>query len=349
MVRRMLLLTPYGLETIIEDGKRAGRAARLQITVPAGTPAPALRSIRSVFERLGAAGVGISVLHEESDEGGDDERAPQASTTLSGDRVSGLCTRLIVMVRRPLHELQRERILVALLAASRGHGWTAERLQAQANETDRAAARLEAFVAAHRYDLPEQVLHHADQSAHLLAAIDSVRTDVAGLKRSVEDFIASYSRIAAELLACVAAVVRTADDPELVRLTAAHFAFLQAKEEVGLEGAYLICAFAAGSLAPRQDVALAARVAAQESYLTLFTAAAPPTIVSAYRERTNDPVFEEVARLERIAMRGSERLPLGGNASASVQSITAKLDRLQGVADVHSGEIFARARALEEP
>jgi hypothetical protein len=37
---------------------------------------------------------------------------------------------------------------------------------------------------------------------------------------------------------------------------------------------------------------------------------------------------------------------LGANASAFVQSITAKLDRLREVADVHSGEILARATAL---
>ena len=227
---------------------------------------------------------------------------------------------------------------MSLLAASGGGEWTAERFRTQAKETDRAVARFAAFVAVHRENLPQQVAHHADQSAHLLAAIDSVRADAAGLKRSAEDIIAHYSRIDAELLAVVAAVVRAARDAEFVRLTVAHFAFLQAKEEAGLEGAQLVCAFAAGSLALRQDVALAAHAAARESYLALFTMAAPPTVLSAYRERTNDPVFKEVARLQRIVRKESGRMYLGANASAFVQSITAKLDRLREVADVHSGE-----------
>ena len=348
MVRRVLLLTPYGLETIIEDGKRAGRAARLQIAVPVGTPASALRCVEAVFERLRVAGVGVSVLRESRDQGRDEEPVPQASAAPCGSNTSWPSTRLIVVVRSSLHELQRERVLVSLLAASGGGEWTAERFRTQAKETDRAVARFATFVAVHREDLPEQVLHHADQSAHLLAAIDSVRADAAGQKRSAEDIIAHYSRIDAELLAVVAAVVRTAQDSEFVRLTVPHFAFLQAKEEAGLEGAQLVCAFGAGSLALRQDVALAARAAAQESYLALFTVAAPRTVVSAYRERTNDPVFEDVARLKRIATRESGRMHLGANASAFVQSITAKLDRLREVAEVHSGEVLARATATEE-
>jgi hypothetical protein len=214
--------------------------------------------------------------------------------------------------------------------------------------TDCAAARFAAFVDVRREDLPQQVLPHADQSAHLLATIDSVRADAARLKRSAEDIIAHYSRIDAELLAVVAAVVRAAHDAEFVRLTAAHFAFLQAKEEAGLEGAQLVCAFAGGSLPPRQDVALAAHAAAQKSYLALFTVAAPPTVLSAYRDRTNDPVFEKVDRLQRIARKGSGRMHLGANVSAFVRSITAKLDLLREVADVHSGEIRARATALGE-
>ena len=157
MVRRMLLLTPYGLETIIEDGKRAGRAARLQITVPVGTPASALRCVEAVFERLRLAGVGVSVLREGRDQGRDEEAVPQASAAAFCGNTSWSSTRLIVVVRSSLHELQRERVLVSLLAASGGGECTAERFRTQAKETDRAVARFAAFVAVHRENLPNRL------------------------------------------------------------------------------------------------------------------------------------------------------------------------------------------------
>jgi hypothetical protein len=77
--------------------------------------------------------------------------------------------------------------------------------------------------------------------------------------------------------------------------------------------------------------------------LTVFTAAAPGTVVSAYEERAADPAFEEVARLERLAL----EQPTGNHpridAAAWLRSITAKLERLREVGDVHSAELLGRA------
>jgi hypothetical protein len=336
VLHRTLTLTPYGMETLLEDGMHAGRAAQLQVAVPSKTPASALARIESVIARLRAAGVKVSVLREHRGDHLSDDEA------LAGHAFAR-SARFLSVARNPLHQLQKERLLVAFLAASGGGGWAEERLGVQARDTDRTAAQLRAFVAAHGRDLPEPALRHTAQLDHLLGTIDAVRSGAASGSRSAEDAIAYYSRIDTELLAAVAAVVRAETEPTFAHQTATHFALLHAKEEIGLEGAQLVCAFATGSLAPRRDLTVAARIAAQQSYLTVFTAAAPGTVVSAYEERAADPAFQEVARLERMALEQPTGRDTGIDAAACLRSMTAKLERLREVGDVHSAEILGRA------
>ena len=58
-------LTPYTAQTIGEDALRAGRGARLDVTVITGTNATSLARVRAEFGWLGARGVQVTVTPDD--------------------------------------------------------------------------------------------------------------------------------------------------------------------------------------------------------------------------------------------------------------------------------------------
>jgi hypothetical protein len=58
---RVLVLTPYGLETIVADARRSGRGTRVDVRVPAATREPALAALRSTLAPLRASGIHVRV------------------------------------------------------------------------------------------------------------------------------------------------------------------------------------------------------------------------------------------------------------------------------------------------
>jgi acyl carrier protein len=67
-------LTPYSVETIAEDALRAGRGARLEVTVAASTEDTGLARVRDDFACLGERGILVTVWRE--DENGVPEQHP---------------------------------------------------------------------------------------------------------------------------------------------------------------------------------------------------------------------------------------------------------------------------------
>ena len=57
-------LTPYTVETLVEDASRMGRGARLELTVDVGTPDDELTHVQEQFSRLGTRGVQVAVRRD---------------------------------------------------------------------------------------------------------------------------------------------------------------------------------------------------------------------------------------------------------------------------------------------
>lgn len=57
-------LTPYTVQTLVEDAARMGRGARLELTVDVRTPDDALTHVQEQFSRLGARGVVVAVRRD---------------------------------------------------------------------------------------------------------------------------------------------------------------------------------------------------------------------------------------------------------------------------------------------
>jgi acyl carrier protein len=70
-------LTPYNVETIAEDALRAGRGARLEVTVAASTEDTGLARVRDDFACLGEREILVTVWREDEN-GGPDQHLPVA-------------------------------------------------------------------------------------------------------------------------------------------------------------------------------------------------------------------------------------------------------------------------------
>jgi acyl carrier protein len=84
MLERGGWLTPYTVETIAEDALRAGRGARLEVTVAASTEDTGLARVRDDFACLGERGILVTVWRE--DENGVPEQHPPVA---SGATING--------------------------------------------------------------------------------------------------------------------------------------------------------------------------------------------------------------------------------------------------------------------
>jgi len=63
-VTRSAWLSPYAVETITADARRAGPGGRLDVVLPASAPLVAIERVRECFDPLVEAGVAIDVRHE---------------------------------------------------------------------------------------------------------------------------------------------------------------------------------------------------------------------------------------------------------------------------------------------
>ncbi len=64
-VERVILLTPYGAQTLSDDALRAGWGARLELTLAADASVAALTWVRGQFPRLGDRGVELQVRRDQ--------------------------------------------------------------------------------------------------------------------------------------------------------------------------------------------------------------------------------------------------------------------------------------------
>ena len=220
-------------------------------------------------------------------------RSAFAITTASPRTLFDLAKR----IARLVHETQKERGETAVLLGSDGLRYVTE-LGEQRAETDRWIADLGSFAVA---ELPPAIEARVSRLRDVAAALAALRADVDGNATPPHAIIDSYTDLNARLLEAIDAIA--ADAPERLRVLGVAFSSLMwAKENTGRERAQLAVAFGRDHFAPGQIFTVGALFGAQESFLRLFTTAAPRNIVSELNDRLAEPPLFEVRRLEAIAL-----------------------------------------------
>jgi hypothetical protein len=212
---------------------------------------------------------------------------------------------LVGAIGRLVHGLQRERGLSNVLLASGGRRFAAQR-QAQLGE----CLRLEQDVR-DAFDELESQAHRGGSGTRLFSRIAAVvpgldalpvlRQRVGALELDAAAATTAYGKLVAGLLAVVFEAADGATDPEISRLLAALFNFMQGKEFAGQERACGGAAFAAGGTDEARRQHWLKLIAAQDRCFRFFVDFAGPA--AAERWQRSQPLAElaELERLRRIA------------------------------------------------
>ena len=286
-VHRAVALTPYEMQTIIDDLARTGPGTAVQITLPPDAPESVHAGVEHEFARLRRLGVEVVIRHA------DDDAEPVAAAP-TVPPMSRAIAELAVMVGRLLHELQSERVLNAAHLTARDGTPTAH-FAAQWRATDDVLGVWGALLVANADLVPPLVRMHADAVDSLVTQLEPTRRGVQERLQDVGETVDYYTQLTHALLATVDGLVAAAESAPTMT---AHLAFLHAKEEAAVE--QLEVASAAVRHGPSHSVA--ARVASREAYLRTFATTATEPVLSEYRALMGGPPCHDTPGLEHALM-----------------------------------------------
>ena len=167
-----------------------------------------------------------------------------------------------------------------------------------------------------------------DRAAAMLDEIEARRAEVAAIGTTPSQVIDRYTAANTELLGIIDSLASTARGDSAMQPTAlAWMALLHAMEKMGLERAHLATVFSWDRYADGQHATVAATIAARESYLHIFSAAAPRPAGELLRETLTSEVGFTCSEMERVAMHRREG-GFGVDPAAWFSAMTRKIDLL---------------------
>jgi hypothetical protein len=227
-----------------------------------------------------------------------------------------------------LHETQRERGLSTLFVASGGRT-PREPLVTQRSHVDAQRSALTSLLASSP-EAPSALRHRLDRAGTLLGQLGTTRAGIDDGVVTAPQLITYYSNVNAELLAALDAFMVTGVGGPHRSGALACVALLYAKEKLGIERAQLTHAFLEDKFSEGQRLSVAALIAAQASYLHIFSAAAPRAAEQLLRRTLASPAAAEVERMESVVYATSDG-GFGIDAATWFDTISRKIDMLGDV------------------
>ncbi|WP_213953375.1 MULTISPECIES: nitrate regulatory protein [unclassified Variovorax] len=226
---------------------------------------------------------------------------------------------LVGTIGRLVHALQRERGLSNVLLASQGKRFAAQR-SVQVGESIRLEQEVRAgfdrlHAEARRLGSGTRLFSRIAWVLPGLDALPVLRRRIGALEIGVADAAAAFAKLITGLLAVVFEAADGATDPEISRLLAAMFNFMQGKEFAGQERACGAAAFAAGQDDGTRQQRWLQLIAAQERCFHVFTEFAGPVLARLWRDSQPAEETAELERLRRAAITTAPGEPLDAELS----------------------------------
>lgn len=239
-----------------------------------------------------------------------------------------------------LHETQRERGVSTLFVGSGGQLVGAD-LTEQWRRTDRRRSALFDLIGRDLATLPAGVQRRFHHAGSLLGAIDGTRDAVMAGRLQAPQVIEVYTALNAALLSGIEAFMVAALPAPARHEALSCVVLLHAKEKAGVERAQLSMAFLHDRFAQGQRLSVASLIAAQSTYLHIFSATAPAAAEAALRQALTSPVAAEVQRMERVVFLDDES-GFGIDPALWFRTITQKIDMLGDVSSATLASLAAR-------
>ena len=216
-----------------------------------------------------------------------------------------LFPRLVSAMAALLHEVQVERGMSAICAASSGRHFRRELVR----QRERANAKRERLTAVRRElaePLGATLARRFEKVDAQLRAVAKARAALDAGESSAQEIVATYSAANLELLGIGdGALVAFAPGPQHPSALAS-VVMLYATEKTGIERARVGAAFAARSFSDEDRQTLAALQSARRSYLHIFAATAPRAAEELLERALSSTVESELVRAEELILAGRE-------------------------------------------
>jgi hypothetical protein len=236
---------------------------------------------------------------------------------------------LVSAISALVHETQRERGTSSLYASSEGRLFGAE-MKRQWEITDGRRAELMALLGSSPAGLSRAVAFRLDRTAELVAGLVETRGEIAAVAVTATQVIDRYTRANAELLGIIDELAGRAVIARARFAALAWMALLHAKEKTGIERAQLCNAFAWDHFTDDQHTVVSALIAARESYLHLFSIAAPQLAREILQRSLTSPLEQAITEMERVAIDHREG-GFGIDPAAWFTLISRKIDSFSEV------------------
>jgi hypothetical protein len=251
---------------------------------------------------------------------------------------------LVSTIGRLVHALQRERGLSNVLLASQGRRFAAQR-SAQIGECGRFEREVRVG-----FDFLESEGRRAGSGTRLfsriawvlpgLDALPTLRRRIGALETSAAEATAAFAKLIAGLLAVVFEAADGATDPEISRLLAAMFNFMQGKEFAGQERAFGAAAFASGHTDAAHQRQWMHLIASQERCFEVFTDFSGTCMLQAWGQHQAGDSLLEIERLRRIGCalnpEGTLNTQLG---SVWFDACTHRIDAMKALEDLLAADL----------
>ena len=314
VLRRAGVLTPYFAQTIVEDVIRCGRHGQLDVGLPDDVSTETVGRVRAAFAAVAALGATVVVARcgeQARRRPADASRSPESIVLELAARTGGV-----------LGAIEEERGVAELFVASRGTKMRGE-LESRQPVTDVALDGLAELLRKHADDLPEVATVPARAALDRLANRDRTRRAVERLSIKPEATFDYYSAGFAPRRA--GAIAESGARKQTRWRESVRYCSDPRKRGDGRS-----------SLRWHPDIvpltmvraALHVLLDAQALLFDAFATYAAPAALEALDRRSDDPVFAEVARVERRVLDGD---PAELDAQAWFRAASAKLDQLREV------------------
>ncbi|MES1204389.1 MAG: nitrate- and nitrite sensing domain-containing protein [Pseudomonadota bacterium] len=257
---------------------------------------------------------------------GDDDVSPGATRELTGER---LFPSLTAAISALVHEIQVERGTSSVYLSSQGRLFASE-MRGQWGATDERRTQLTTLLRSHAGGLPGPFVAHLEHAERLLAELGALRAEVEALNASAAGAIERYSNVTRDLLFVIDSLAMNGFYARSRPTALAWMALLHAKEKTGQERAQLATAFTQDRYADGQHAVVSALIASCDSYLHVFSAAAPRLAGDLLRQKLQTDVATAVTDMERVALRRREG-GFGIDPRAWFSTMSRKMDFLGDV------------------
>ncbi len=235
-----------------------------------------------------------------------------------------------------VHEMQKERGLSAGYIGSDGGHTFANNLSTQRKLTDKAKANLEHVLSDFNVNSYGSALSSKVEAAQsILSNLDSVRSDVTNLNKTVAEMAKYYTTTIDKQLDVVAYASILSSEANITKAVSSYESYLRAKESTGIERAMGANGFGKGVFAPAVYQKFVSLLAEQKVYITFFENFATYEQIEFNKKTVNGSDIDEVNRLRKIAI----DVGTGGTVMADVsgpywyEMITKRINKMKLVED----------------